>query len=302
MNKILIAITIVAVLICIATIIISYIRTKKNYDGLNALLDDAIKDGIVESTYDESRMSALEIKLANFLSASKVSARNVSKEKDEIKTLISDISHQTKTPIANLLLYSELLKEQKLPPEAEGYVDSLLSQTEKLKFLIDSLVKLSRLENGILTLNVRQNNISGLLKKLVEDYTPKASAKGLSLILKEISENETASFDSKWTEEAIGNIIDNAIKYTDTGSVTISAFSTEMFLRIDITDTGRGIAEEDRARVFARFYRSHEVSTEQGVGIGLHLSREIISAEGGYIKVNSEIDKGSTFSVFLPNS
>ena len=109
-----------------------------------------------------------------------------------------------------------------------------------------------------------------------------------------------AVFDSKWTAEALANIVDNAIKYTEHGTITISAVSYEMFARIDISDTGSGIPESEQAKIFARFYRSNSVQKQEGVGIGLYLARQIISGEGGYIKVASVPGKGSTFSVFLP--
>ena len=113
----------------------------------------------------------------------------------------------------------------------------------------------------------------------------------------------SACFDPKWTAEALYNIMDNAIKYTPQGGkvrVTVQAY--ELFCRIDISDTGIGISEDEIPKIFSRFYRSSAVSQEEGVGIGLYLSREIITMQGGYIKVSSEPDKGSCFSVFLPRS
>ena len=98
----------------------------------------------------------------------------------------------------------------------------------------------------------------------------------------------------------MANIVDNAIKYTEHGTITISAVSYEMFARIDISDTGSGIPETEQAKIFARFYRSKAVQEQEGVGIGLYLARQILSGEGGYIKVTSALGKGSTFSVFLP--
>ena len=109
-----------------------------------------------------------------------------------------------------------------------------------------------------------------------------------------------AVFDGKWTAEALANIVDNAIKYTEHGTIRISAVSYEMFARIDIADTGLGIPESEQAKIFARFYRSKAVQEQEGVGIGLYLARQILSGEGGYIKVDSVPGKGSTFSVFLP--
>lgn len=300
MDSILILITIAAVLGSTAAIIINRYRTSKEYEQLNRLIDAAIKNELKEQDFDESRMSALETKLARFLSVSTISARNVAEEKDRIKTLIADISHQTKTPISNLLLYSELLKEKEMSGESSEYVEALYGQTEKLKFLIDSLVKLSRLENGILVLNSRQDDISVLLDRLEKTYSSKAAEKGLTLTVQRSADSPMAVFDGKWTEEALGNIVDNAIKYTQAGGIDISFSASEMFLRIDIKDTGIGIAEEELSKIFGRFYRSAEVSREQGVGIGLYLAREILAAEGGYIKVSSKPDKGSVFSVFLP--
>ena len=251
-----------------------------------------------ESTFDESKLSSLETKFAHYLSAAETSSRNVAKEKDRIKSLIADISHQTKTPIANLLLYSELLMEEDFPASAKANVDALYNQSEKLRFLIDSLVKLSRLENGIISLSPQHTALQPLLQGITEQYSTRAAEKGLTLYLHDT--DIFATFDSKWTAEALANIVDNAIKYTEHGTITISAESYEMFARIDISDTGSGISESEQSKIFARFYRSKNVREQEGVGIGLYLARQIISCEGGYIKVASAPGKGSTFSIFLP--
>lgn len=290
------------VLIAALVIYRSNRQTKKTMDTINRMLDAAVQGSYTETTFDESRLSALETKFAHYLSASAASAKNVSIEKDKIKTLISDISHQTKTPIANLLLYSELLAEEELPEELHSNVEAIRQQTEKLRFLIDSLVKLSRLENGILTLFPQKQSIQPMLEDIYEQYAAKAKSKGLQLLLT-VSEAEScaeACFDRKWTAEALGNIVDNAIKYTEQGSVAISVASYELFTRINVTDTGIGIQESEQPKIFSRFYRSETVCESEGVGIGLYLAREIVSSEGGYIKLSSERKKGSTFSVFLP--
>ena len=136
-----------------------------------------------------------------------------------------------------------------------------------------------------------------MLENIYRQYLPKAEQKGLNLTLDKISAK--ALFDEKWCSEAIGNIVDNAIKYTDSGFVSISVREYEMFCAVIISDSGKGIAEEEQSLVFTRFYRSPSVSKNDGLGIGLYLSREIISGCGGYIKVSSEPDKGSVFSVYL---
>lgn len=283
-----------------ATVVIywNHSRTKATLDTLENMLDAAIKEDFSEKAFDESRMSALETKFAQYLGASAISAKRVAEEKDKIKTLIADISHQTKTPIANIVLYSELLQEEGLSEEAKGNVQALHMQAEKLHFLIDALVKLSRLENGIISLSPRREEIFPMLKSVEEQFRTKAESKGLVLKLNEA--DISAKFDSKWTREALCNIVDNAIKYTKDGTIIISVTAYEMFVRIDVADSGIGIEEEEQAKIFSRFYRSHAVREQEGVGIGLYLAREIIADEGGYIKVSSEYGKSSVFSIFLP--
>lgn len=290
------------VLVAALVIFYNYRRTKKTMDNIEQMLACADDARFLEKTFDESRMSALETKFAHFLTASAVSAKNVAAEKAKIETLISDISHQTKTPIANLLLYSELLQESELQDDIRANAEAIYAQTEKLRFLIDSLVKLSRLENGIITLAPKRALLLPMLYSIQRQLAPKAADKGLSLQLRD-AENiaeVSAIFDEKWTAEAVCNLVDNAIKYTAQGGITISVTAYELFARIDIADTGIGIAEEEYTKIFSRFYRSQNAQDKEGVGIGLYLAREIVNGEGGYIKVSSSLGNGAVFSVLLP--
>ena len=267
-------------------------------ETLDGMLTAAIDGDFQESAFNESRLSALETRFAHYFSASAISAKNVAREKERIEALIGDISHQTKTPIANLLLYTELLQEEKLSPEAKGYADILYMQAEKLRFLIDALVKLSRLENGIIALRPERSLLAPMLVQVEQQFASIAAEKGLYF---EIEPTDAAAcFDSKWTMEALCNLVDNAIKYTRNGGISISIQTYEMFIRIDVEDTGIGIPEEEQAKIFSRFYRSDQNTQQEGVGIGLYLAREILQNEGGYIKVQSEKGKGSVFSMFLP--
>lgn len=284
--------------LALALVVINRVKTKKTMDTLDKMLEQAKNGTFREENFDESRLSALEMRFFQYLTAGETSAENVRREKDKIKTLIGDISHQTKTPIANLLLYSELLQEEALSEEARGSAKAIWEQTEKLRFLIDSLVKLSRLENGILALSPEKQPVEPMLEAVCGQYRRKAEEKGLYLRL--IPAEERAVFDGKWTAEALGNLLDNAVKYTREGGIAVEVRPYELFLRVDITDTGMGIPEEEQSKIFTRFYRSQAVKDQEGVGIGLYLTREIVSKQGGYLKVSSETGKGSTFSVFLP--
>lgn len=307
MNNSVIFILCLCIILSLFCIFLYHCHTLRIMHRLERMIDTAIDGSFSEYTFDESRISSLESRFAKYLSASETSFKNTALEKNKIKTLISDISHQTKTPVSNILLYSELLAEQDLPEESKQYILALTAQAEKLKFLITSLVKLSRLETGILTLSPKRTPVLPMIDNLVEQYTPFAREKNLALSIlntasnaDETTKNPAAVFDEKWTAEAIGNLIDNAVKYTEQGSVTISVISYEMFLCIQIADTGIGIPEQEHSKIFSRFYRSGSVCQQSGVGIGLFLVREIITLEGGYIKVSSGPDKGSVFSVYLP--
>ncbi|MCR4584756.1 MAG: HAMP domain-containing histidine kinase [Lachnospiraceae bacterium] len=272
-------------------------RTGKIIRGLQKMLEEATRGEFRESGYSEDEVSKLESKLADYLESSALSAANVKKDRDKIKTLIADISHQTKTPIANLILHSELLKESELTSDQRESLTAIENEAEKLRFLVDALVKLSRLENGIMVLEPKEDDLSRLVKEVGNTMRLKAEGKGLYLHTAE--ESERASFDYKWTLEAVSNIVDNAVKYTDNGGIEISFKSTEMFACISVRDTGIGIAESDIPRIFSRFGRLQSSREKEGVGIGLYLAREIITKEGGYIKVNSEPGEGTEFLIYL---
>lgn len=298
MNNWIFAIVILAAIIAAGAILYERWKIKRSYDTLESMLHAAISGDFSESQFDESRLSKIETAFARYLNHSVVSSKATVLEKNKIKALIADISHQTKTPIANLLLYTELLQESNLTDEQKESTDAIYQQAMKLRFLIESLVKLSRLDNGIIQLSPRREQVIEAMKTVYVEMLPKASSKGIQLVL--MPGDATALFDLKWTVEALGNIVDNAIKYTNAGSVRLSCQEYDLFARIDIADTGKGIHEEEQAKIFGRFYRAPGLEQEEGVGIGLYLAREIIGAEGGYIKVSSVPGKGSVFSVFLP--
>lgn len=274
-------------------------RMKRLLRSLDRMLDAAIRGDFQEEAFDESLRSAVETKLAHYLSASAVSAKNLQEERDKIKSLIADISHQTKTPIANVLLYAQLLEEQ-VPEDCRAHTAALAEQARKLQSLIDALVKTSRLEAGVLVLHPRPGPLGPMLEEAVSQFAPRAAEKGLELILEPTDAD--AVFDPKWTAEAVCNLIDNAVKYTPSGSITVSARAYELFARIDVADTGPGVAEEELGKLFQRFYRGGASSQAEGVGVGLYLVRQIAQGQGGYVKVFSKPGQGAKFSLLLPRN
>lgn len=302
MDKWILMIGIVLVTSMAATVSIILIyrrRMRRLMDSLTAMLNSAIDGNFIENTFDESVMSALEAKMARFLSVCAVSSKNLAAEKESIQRLISDISHQTKTPVANILLYSQILSEHKLAEDSAVCVKALSDQAEKLDFLMVALVKASRLESGIIAINPKRKTMGELLDAVITQIRPKAEEKEIN-IYTELADG-SAYYDSKWTVEAVYNVLDNAVKYSPRQStIKIRALSYDLFFRIDVIDQGIGIAEDEQEKIFTRFYRSPKVSGYEGVGLGLFLTREIISGGGGYIKVSRANGQGSTFSIFLP--
>lgn len=288
-----------AVLAAAAVIGYDQYRVRHTMDTLNHMLDEAIDGTFTAAHFDESRLSAVEAKMQRYLEASGTTKAQLAEQKARIQGLIADVSHQTKTPIANILLYAELLDDKPLPDDCRDCVQALSAQAEKLRFLIASLVKAGRLETGVIAVHPKQDSVTALVQDALCEAAPKAAAKGITL--SGTPADETACFDRKWTLEALGNLLDNAVKYTPSGgSVTVSVVPYELFCRIDVTDTGIGLTEEESSRVFARFYRAPAAQNAPGVGLGLYLAREIAAANGGYIKVSSHAGAGSTFSLFLP--
>jgi signal transduction histidine kinase len=277
-----------------------FLRNKKLLQKLDAMLDEAIAGTFQAEAFDESLLSKIESKLVRFLEQSRLKQGHIENERERVRSLISDISHQTKTPLANIALYTQLLAEQSLTHEQAKLAGQISVSSEKLNFLIQSLVKTSRLESGIIKIEPRSGNVYDLVSAASAECESLAASKDIRLSAANGHAPIAALFDSRWAVEALFNIIDNAVKYTpENGSVTITVTEYEMFARIDVTDTGRGIREDDLPKVFARFWRAPESADSPGVGVGLYLSREIIAACGGYIKVSSQTGKGSVFSVFL---
>ena len=284
-------------------VIVDHYKVRHSLERMKRMLEAAIDGTFRESVFSESLYSALESRMAEYLGTLEISARKTAEEKERIKTIIADISHQTKTPLANIMLYTELLQEQLQSESDENRenLELLADQAQKLQFLVDMLVRLSRLETGILVLQPKKTAVLPLLSEMERAFGGKAREKGLYLkIFSEGMEEITACFDLKWTKEALGNLIDNAIKYTERGGVTVRLKNYELFICIEVTDTGGGISEEEQAKIFGRFYRSLRVADQEGLGIGLYLTREILKQESGYIKVSSKEGLGATFSIYLP--
>ena len=196
-------------------------------------------------------------------------------------------------------MFTDLLCQHQLPEETRaGFLSTLSAQVNKLDFLMQSLIKLSRLETGTFALRVEDASLYDTIAQAVGGVLSAANRKQIQIDV-DCGSGETLRHDPRWTAEALGNLLDNAVKYTpEGGSIRVSVRPWQFYTRIDITDTGIGIPAEHYHDVFKRFYRAQ--SSAEGVGLGLYLARGIITCQGGYITLKSEVGSGSAFSVFLP--
>ena len=281
-------------------------RIKKEAKSFAEKVEDALdaivtgKEWTIEGELEDSLWGRTGTQLAKARNVFRKKEEESVREKERVKGLISDISHQTRTPVANIKLYLELLGDEKLSQNGQEFLEKIQGQMEKIDFLMQSMVKMSRIETGILQIHKEDKNLYETIRHAVASVVPEAAQKKIALYV-DCEEEMFIRHDSKWTEEAIYNVLDNALKYTESGGkIHIQAERQELFVKLSISDTGKGIAPERQAEIFTRFYREPEVHDKPGVGIGLYLARTIMELQKGYIEVQSEVGRGASFRLYFP--
>lgn len=274
--------------------------TNELHRTLGQMIDGNIS--FSEEQYDETLLSQIHHhlhRLCHILEAAKNSAHT---EKLRLQELISDISHQLKTLMTTLrLTESSIERDISDPSKLQSLLHTHTLLLSKLEFLLLSLVKISRLETGIITPAPSYQAVGNTILTALENVVLAAAEKKIEIVF-HYSDEYKAYHDPKWTSEAIYNILDNAVKYTnENGYVSIEVSALESYTKIAIKDTGIGIRESEIPHIFQRFYRSPCVKELPGVGIGLHLAQDIITRQYGFIHVLSAPNIGSTFEIFLMN-
>ncbi len=267
-------------------------------------IDELMAGGGTENaaSYEDTLTARVQGKLLQYDDQMREGRRRIQMDKQTIQELVSDISHQVKTPIANLTMFIGILREHRLSEEKQAeFLDTMAEQIGKLDFLMQSLIKMSRLETGTFVMHVKEASLYDTIAQALNGVLARAEAKDIALSVA-CEESVLVRHDPKWTAEAIGNILDNAVKYTqDGGMIHISVRPWQFYTRVDITDNGAGIPKERCHDVFKRFWRGEENAGLEGVGLGLYLAQGIMNRQRGYISVSSKVGEGSTFSVYLLN-
>ncbi|WP_342481631.1 HAMP domain-containing sensor histidine kinase [Paenibacillus sp. FSL L8-0340] len=221
--------------------------------------------------------------------------------KEFLRDIISDISHQLKTPLSALLMYGEIIQEERT---GNDVVDKFASKSRRellrMEHLIQSLLKLARLDAGAIALEQVEQPLRAVLEAAMQGFRTRVVLEGKKVVLT-CREDIRLNCDKEWLLEAVSNIVKNALDHTEAGDkLEIAGDETPLFTEITITDNGTGIHPEDIHSVFKRFYQSRFSKDKQGAGIGLTLSRSIVEKHGGTITVESKLSKGTVFRIVFP--
>lgn len=270
-------------------------QTLTNYvDGNFEYKDDFSEEGIVNII--DNQLAILGKNISNTYD-------KLENEKESSKALVTDISHQLKTPLASLSMCNSILEDDELTlDEKHEFLAMSNKNISKLQNLIECLVNISRLEAAMIKLKPVKSSLKDTVIKAYNSAYIKAQNKNIDIIL-EILKDYQIVHDNKWTEEAIFNVIDNGIKYTEPGGKIIITMEESLnFIKINIEDNGSGIDKKEFNNIFKRFYRGkeHEKKGIEGSGVGLYLTRKIFEDQGGSILVKSKIGSGSKFTLMLP--
>lgn len=274
---------------------------KHTFDEIDQLLDHAIRGHIdVEMTAKETRQAKLCHKVKLLIQKLQSDAEENALEKNNVQGIISDISHQMKTPLAGISMYTSLLMEGNLTPEeTQEFLQRTKKGAEHLDWMISTLLKMSRLETGAMTFTPERASLLQTILNSISSVHRALSDKKMRVNIDSF-EDMIIQHDVKWTAEAISNILENAIKYAPEGtSIDLSVHPLSLYIRIDITDHGKGIPQEEWNSVFKRFYRGKNAKGKEGAGLGLYLASLIMQKQGGYIMVDSITGAYCKFRLFL---
>jgi len=317
-------IPIVSVLLAIATIIACFLYARKTYNAVDNVLDRILSrdEGLyneitgsevlptAKSAYsrpfslgfNENRISKLAHKASRIADMYIFETSQTKEEKEVIQGFISDMSHQMKTPLAGISMYADLLLEGHTSEnEQHEFFTRIKHGTDNLQWMMDSLIKMSRLEVGAIQLSPVRQNIRETISAAIASVLAVASKKNIEIEVISF-EDVPLLHDKRWTQEAIVNILENAIKYSDVdGKISVGLEMLPLHTKIIVTDYGIGIDKNDWHKIFKRFYRGKNAKTADGAGLGLYLVTLIMEKQGGYVMVDSTVGEHTTFSLFLQN-
>lgn len=278
-------------------IVINYYFIRKLYKKIKEIDYDV--DKILQGNYEinildynEGSLSSLKNNIYKMTVKLRESNELISKEKNNLEELLEDISHQIKTPLTSMYMINDILQKETNSKVRQEFLDKNEKQINRIEWLVTSLLKMSRLDNGSVKLKKEMTNVDTMLTKAITPILPLIESKNIKV--KHEKQNLKIKIDPDWTSEALLNIIKNACEHTK-DSVTITTSSNPLYTAIEVKDNGEGIDKKDLSHLFERFYRGNH--NKESIGIGLSMSKKIIELQNGTIEVKSHVGKGSTFIV-----
>lgn len=294
---------VIIILLGVIAIIVALIYTNKRDKSLRSINKylDKVNNGNYELKIEdngEDEISRLRNELYKTTILLRESAENSEKEKTNLSNSLADISHQLKTPLTSIRIMLDNIEENPNMDEKtrNEFIEEISRQIDWISSLVISLLKLAKFDAGAIIMQDTQINVKKLIDNVINNLAIMIDIKNIK-IEEKIDEDVILRADYNWQLEALTNIIKNCIEHSKEDSkIKIEVENNSIFVKIRITDEGEGIAKEDLSHIFERFYKSKQAS-ENSIGIGLSLAKTIIEKENGYIKVNSELGKGTTFEI-----
>lgn len=303
-------------------------KNRKEMEELSSALESLINGErpSLDRVSEDTLPSKIRSQILRLNDKMRGSEQALLQEREEIRGLIADTAHQLRTPLANMESYLSLLKadlerrtgtsESIRMEDQEYYIRAIAESEEKIRFLTEGFIRMARLENGIIQIRKDSLDMEGTLLGSILQAKEAADEKQIEIRLtmsgesgrtKKTSGREKGKeagsavlHDPQWLGEAVFNLLDNSIKYSPEGStIHVSTVKNEMFFRIEVRDEGTGIEEGEENLIFRRFYRGKHVNGQNGFGLGLYLSREIVQRHGGFMKVK-RLEPGLSVGIYLP--
>ncbi len=302
-------IVIFLILVVVLFITLMYIVLHKMYSRLNefSIGIEKIMSGEYESRLPvegEGQLAMLGFQFNLMSKRLQLTLDDLNEEKEKLKVLISDISHQLKNPLASVRMFNELLLdgEDEDKEIRKEFLERSSEQIDRMEWLIQNLLQISRLESGVIKMQFADIGLEETLQQVIESVSKKAEEKKQKINLQISKSSIIYPQDQRWLGEAFKNIIFNAIQYTDVGGwVEIRLLEMESTIKLEIEDNGVGIKKDDLPHIFDRFYRGQNIERQhKGTGIGLALSKLIIEEHAGLIDVESRLNKGTLFTITFP--
>ena len=283
-------------------------RRAAELEELAGLVRDVLDDREIEekAAGEETLYGRIEHMLVRIQRMNRGRQEELTESRSRVQKLITEIAHQMRTPLANGGTYLELLegelsgREDPVADPVPMYLEALRSSQEKIRFLTEEFIRISRLENNIIRIRKEERDIAGTIGDALAQVRPMAEEKGVR-ISEHLPEGLSCPHDPGWFGEALWNVLDNAVKYSQEGGrIWVEASRGELYLTIRVADEGIGIDEGEEARVFQRFYRGRRTASYEGLGVGLYLAREITARHGGFMEIQRR-DPGVEVRVCLPD-